>query len=95
MQGRKSATIVLDKLKVKELFDVIVTREDHVYRLEQLKIALRKLDIRPKEAIFVGDTVWDKEAGTRLGCITLIIKNNISNVLDVKHKIRELLGDPC
>jgi len=90
LQGLKTAILVLEKLGIKNLFDVIVTRERSVYRLEQLKIALRELKVKPEETIFVGDTIWDREAGETLGCKILIIGDTISNILEVKGKIKKI-----
>ncbi|HIQ03575.1 MAG TPA: HAD family hydrolase [Desulfurococcales archaeon] len=91
LQGVKSATIVLRKLNIIDFLDVVVTREKSVYRIEQLKIALKKLNVKPSETLFIGDTVWDREAGDSLGCKTLIVGCDIANVVEVEGIVRKVL----
>lgn len=91
LQGVKPATIVLRKLNIIDFLDIIVTREKSIYRVEQLKIALKKLNVEPEETLFVGDTAWDREAGSSLGCKTLIVGYDIMSVVEVESVVRKAL----
>ena len=73
LQARRPALTALEGLGVRDLFDEVVTREDSLSRDEQLRIALERLGVDPKEAAMVGDLPWDVEAGRRLGCVTVVV----------------------
>ncbi len=90
LQARRPAIKVLENLGVLEYFDIIVTRDDSIIREEQLKIVLNGFKAKPEETIFVGDTVWDLEAGRKLRLKTFIVGgqnencniNNITKLID-------------
>lgn len=91
LQGYKSTRKVLENLRIAQFFDIVITRERSLSRLEQLKLALNLLKINPRETLFIGDSPWDSEAGRRVGCFTVIVKNKnvyadefIDNFLDIK-----------
>ncbi len=67
MQAYRSTEVVLKRLGLIDLFDVVITRDIVIGREEQLRIALEKLGVSPKEAVFVGDTPWDYESAKKLG----------------------------
>ena len=53
LQARRPALTALEGLGVKDLFDEIITREDSLSREEQLRMALQKLRVEPREAAMV------------------------------------------
>jgi len=75
LHSSKSTLIILSKLKLVDVVDCVVTRDYSVSRLEQLRKTLHVLKVHPHETVFVGDTIYDVEAGKSLGCFTVIIKN--------------------
>jgi len=77
LQAYTSTDKILRKLCVRGFFDLIVTRDISVNRLEQLKYAVKKLKLNPKNTIFVGDMPWDYDAGIALGLYTVIVGNNV------------------
>ena len=93
LQGLRPARNTLRKLGILEFFDVIVTREDSLSRKEQILIALRKLNVKASETIFVGDSVTDAKAGKELGIYTVIIGNkasggqNLENIIELNEQI--------
>lgn len=79
LQARRPAVKALEKLGVLEYFDDVVTRDDSIFREEQLKIILNRFKAKPEEIVFVGDTVWDLEAGRRLKLRTFVIGHEDEN----------------
>lgn len=73
LQGRRSAKRTLERLGILKFFDSIVTRENSLMRCEQLLVTLRKLNTKPSETIFVGDTRSDIIAGKELGLFMVIV----------------------
>jgi len=66
LQGKKMVKIILERVGLS--FDVIVTREDALSRVEQLKKAAEKLNTRFKNLLFVGNTNNDSVAAEKLSC---------------------------
>jgi len=69
-------------------FDVFIGEEDAKQKKphhEPVTNALRVLRIEPKEAVFVGDTVYDVQAGKSAGCFTVFLQNAYNgDVLDME-----------
>ncbi|MGQ9566218.1 MAG: HAD family hydrolase [Candidatus Bathyarchaeales archaeon] len=76
-----AAGYLLEKLKLKQFFDAIVTR-DSVEMVkpnpQHLTVVLRELGVKPKEAIIVGDSVLDMKSATELKTIGVGIPTGIS-----------------
>lgn len=66
MQSRKATKAILEKFKMN--FNAIVTREDSFSRTEQLKMAMQKLNVSPRDVLFVGNMDNDEEAAKAAGC---------------------------
>ena len=49
-------------------FDVVVTREDALFRVDQLMKAISQLKKEPKNVLFVGNADSDAEAAEKIGC---------------------------
>ncbi len=79
LRSIRTALLILKKLNLTSFFEAIVTRDISFNRVEQLRIALNKLGSKPSETVFVGDTIWDYEAGMKLGCLTVIV-NDLLNI---------------
>ena len=69
VNGRSSVNHVLTTLNLKQYFDAVITRDD-VSMVKpnplHLKTALKMLKVRPKEAVVVGDSVWDIKSAQAL-----------------------------
>lgn len=68
---------LLEKLALRELFDVIVGGDDPQQKKphpEPLLLACRKLGVAPAEAVVIGDSVNDLEAGRAAGCRVILVE---------------------
>ena len=66
LQGKAVVTLLLEKFGL--AFDLVVTREDSLFRAEQLLMAAEKLKVPPKNLLFVGNADSDVAAAQKLGC---------------------------
>jgi phosphoglycolate phosphatase-like HAD superfamily hydrolase len=66
MQGKPLVQIVLKRLGLS--FNFIITREDSLNRIEQLKIAAEKLKTPAQNILFIGNTSEDMLAAEIVGC---------------------------
>lgn len=66
MQGREVVDLILPRLGLR--FSAIVTREQSMDRSEQLRKALEDLEVRPGEALFIGDRLNDEVSARKVGC---------------------------
>jgi HAD superfamily hydrolase (TIGR01549 family) len=66
MQGKPLVQVVLKRLGLS--FNHIITREDSLNRVEQLKIAAEKLRTSMQNILFVGNTNEDMLAAEIVGC---------------------------
>ncbi len=66
LQGRDTVDIILECYDFK--FDVIVTREDSLFRDEQLTLVLEKLKLPAPDVLFVGNADTDEAAAQKIGC---------------------------
>ncbi len=72
MQGKALVEAALRHLGL--TFNVIVTREDSLSRIEQLKSAVEELGMRFQSVLFVGNTEDDFIAAKKLNCRFLRVK---------------------
>ena len=77
LQGRRVCDEILKKHKLSDLFETVVTREDSLDRAAQLEAALNRLEVRPKDALFVGDRMNDVTCAKKVGiAVALVTKVN-------------------
>ncbi len=72
LQGKKIVRIILEENELD--FGTVITREDTLNRVEQLKRAARSLNAQFKNLLFVGNTSNDFEAAKEIGCQFLKIE---------------------
>ncbi len=68
----------LEHTGIRGFFDVLIGEEDAVNKKphhEPVTNALKALGTRPDEAVFVGDTIYDIQAGKSAGCYTVFLVN--------------------
>jgi HAD superfamily hydrolase (TIGR01509 family) len=92
---------ILDYFSITGFFQTIVCLSDvknHKPHPEPLLLALERLDLKPEEAIYVGDAHSDMEAGKAAGMEVIIYRNpdvrgdyNITDFGDIR-KIVEMLN---
>ncbi|MEM0217463.1 MAG: HAD hydrolase-like protein [Candidatus Nezhaarchaeales archaeon] len=69
MRRRKSAEKALERTGLKDLFDVIITRDDEPEKTLQLIRACTSLGHKVEEALYVGFSRADVVAGVQAGCL--------------------------
>jgi HAD superfamily hydrolase (TIGR01549 family) len=72
MQGKPLVQIVLKRLGLS--FNLVITREDSLSRVEQLKIAAEKLGAQMQNILFIGNTNEDVLAAKTVGCQFMRVK---------------------
>jgi len=75
-KGRYGADLTLSAIQLKDFFPIIVTVDDtekHKPHPDPVLFALQKLNKRPAEAVYVGDSPFDIEAGNRAGVTTIAV----------------------
>lgn len=73
MQCRTAALAALDALGVTEYFSSIITRDESVDRLEQIRRAMQASRADPGGTLVVGDTARDASCARRAGCQSILI----------------------
>lgn len=66
MQGKPTVIEIMKKLNLK--FQFIITREDSLDRVQQIKMALNKLQKEPGKVLIIGDRESDAAAACEIGC---------------------------
>jgi HAD superfamily hydrolase (TIGR01549 family) len=67
LQGKAVVKLLLKKFGLS--FDVVLTREDSLFRAKQLQMAAEKLNVPMKEVLFVGNADTDAAAAAQVGCM--------------------------
>jgi len=90
LRGLTSARLVLERLGLVAYVDALVTREDTIDRARQVELALERLGVARRSAVFVGDSPEDLSVALRLGVTTTIIREPTSE--GVPPQFLEVLG---
>ncbi len=72
LQGRKIVDIIMNRFGLS--FDAIITREDDLSRIQQLRIASEKLKVPLEQILFIGNAETDEMAAKKVGCQFLRLK---------------------
>ncbi len=91
LRGRETAVKVLESLGISDLVDVLVTREDSYDRKVQLRTVMKILGAEPSQTYFLGDTMWDLEAGKNEGVNVLLIDSKNDPVSAVPKHLKVTL----
>jgi pyrophosphatase PpaX len=78
---KRSTTLGLEKFKLKEYFDVIITADDtdkHKPDPEPVNIALEKLDSKAEESILIGDSRFDILCAKNAGVKSILVAWSIA-----------------
>jgi len=91
--GRLGVNLALENTSIKHFFDIIVTRND-VNRMKPdgalIEETVRRLGIRPSEAVYVGDTGHDVLAAHRVGVPSIAVSGGadpVSRILNYRPEI--------
>lgn len=74
----KIETGILEYFRINKFFDIAVTFSDvknHKPHPEPVQLALKKLGVKPEEALYVGDALSDFQAGNQAGVKVIIYRN--------------------
>lgn len=92
LQGHKPAIEALNRLNIREYFDLIISRDENKNREEQIKIALRTMNVEPTKAIIVADKFKDMSVARKLGCKSMAITEKSDITGDFKvTSMKEIL----
>jgi HAD superfamily hydrolase (TIGR01509 family) len=86
INSEKSAGYILQRFKIAEFFDVVVTRnmvgqvKPHP---EHLQVVLKALSVAPEESVVVGDSSADVQCARELRAIAVGLPTGISNVQEL------------
>ena len=72
MQGKRTVEKILKTLNLS--FGVVITREDSLDRIIQIRMVVEKLRSRPESVIVIGDRETDKTAAESVGCKFKMVK---------------------
>lgn len=72
LQGRRIVEKILERIGLS--FDFIVTRENGLFRDEQIRMVLQKFGVNPESVLMIGDRESDKEAAEKVGCKFIFVK---------------------
>ena len=90
LQGKKAVDAIIRKLKLKNVFDSIVTREDSYIRKEQIKLIIRSFNVSPENVMFVADRRRDMDIAKELGIMGVAIRNPKADVKYFISTIEEI-----
>ncbi len=93
LQSERSLKMALEVSGLMPYVDAYVTRDEELDRVNQIKIAIRKLGLELGKdlIVFMGDRQSDLEAGRRLGIPTIIVNPSTLTPLDALEIITEKL----
>ena len=82
VSGEKPTNHILESLRIRNFFDVVVTRESTPAVKPNpihLKTALKLLEVKPSEAVMVGDSERDMKCAREVGVRAIGVLTGISN----------------
>jgi phosphoglycolate phosphatase len=81
--GEKSTNHILSRFRLRQFFDAIISRES-VLAIKpdpvHLEAALKALEVKPREAIVVGDSARDMECARRLKVLAVGVTTGFSSI---------------
>jgi len=88
VNSKKSTNYILNTFRLKNYFDAVVTR-DSVPTVKpnpvHLETALKKLKVKPPEAIVVGDSVWDMKSAQETQAFGVGVTYGVSTPEELTH----------
>lgn len=92
LQGRKPAIEALNRLNVREFFDLIVSRDEKKDREEQIKTTLEAMEVPSSQVMVIADKLKDMVIAKKLGCVSMAITGKVEMDGDFKlNNIKEML----
>jgi HAD superfamily hydrolase (TIGR01509 family) len=90
---KKGVEIFFKVSGLRKYFHVVVSFEDYKKpkpNPEPLLIALKRLGVKPEEAIYVGDSLTDAQAAKKVGMIFVAYKNKIKIANHIISRLKDL-----
>jgi len=88
VNSKKSTNYILNTFHLKTYFNAVITR-DSVPKVKpnpvHLETALKKLKVKPTEAIVVGDSIWDMKTAQELHVFAVGVTYGISTPEELTH----------
>jgi len=82
INSEKSTNYILKRFKIAEFFDAVISRDKVKYvkpNTEHLKATLKALEVKPEDALVVGDSVSDTECARELQAIAVGLPSGVSS----------------
>lgn len=73
LQSKEVIERVLTSMSIRELFDILVSREDRPTKEEQIRFVLTSRGYEPSKTLMVGDRVNDVVSALRNGCKAALV----------------------
>lgn len=93
-QGKKAVNTIIKKLKLQNVFNSIITREDSYVREEQIKMAMSLLKVPPEKTMFIADRRKDMKAAKEIGIVGVAIRNpkaEAKHVINTLEEVKSIL----
>lgn len=77
-QWHMSRDIRIDSIETKNFDKIMISCDEGMRKPEEkfFKLALKRLRVKPSEALFIDDQKWNTDAARKLGFQTILFKNN-------------------
>lgn len=95
-KGRAGTEQTLEKLRIKEKFRAVVTAHDvekHKPLPDPVKKALELLEVKPDNAVFVGDSPFDLISGRKAGVKTIAVTWGTSETHELRKHNPDYLAE--
>ncbi len=86
--SEKATNYILKRFKIQDFFQAVVSRnkvKDVKPNTEPFELALKTLNIRPKETVIVGDSIVDMQSAKELKAIAIGFPSGISTIEQLKN----------
>jgi len=87
MQCKDALEKILQKMKISDLFDSVISRDESFDRQKQIQLSLKNTLLEPSEVLVVGDRIHDIESAKKTGCIPILKINEIEKIPPFQCKI--------
>lgn len=75
-KSRETVNMAFESIPIEHYFDTVIATDDtdnHKPHPQPLQLALRRLDLAPDEAVYIGDSPFDIKAGQAAGMATAAV----------------------
>lgn len=87
MQCKNALEKILQKMQILDMFDSIISRDDHFDRQKQIEISLNSMTLEPSEVLVVGDRIHDVVSAKNVGCMPILKLNAAKKIPPFECKL--------